>query len=130
MRPQRDWQAPTVVPVWTDEMWDEMWERTLSQVQRHRLAVAVLRLEIPPDVLGRRIVPELARRWRRSCVAYAVGYGLFATFWLVIGVAVVLEGGAVVTPWWMGGAGVIGVAIALGIRRRVRVIAGPPPRRR
>jgi hypothetical protein len=122
-------EATVAAPEWTERMWDDVWERTLGPVDRHRLAQALLRREQPQDRLALRVLPELARRWRRACTLYALGWGAFATFWVVIGVAAESgpEGAAVVTPWWMGMLGLAVVAVALVLRFWIRDMAGPPP---
>lgn len=121
----------TPPPEWTDRMWEQVWERTVGQVERHRLAMALLRREQPQDRLALRLLPELARRWRRTALSYAVGWGLFATFWLVIGYAAESgpEGAVVVTPWWMGMLGIAVATVALTIRWWVRDMVDPRPRR-
>ncbi len=67
-----------------DREWEELWERTLGQIDRHRLAMSLLRREVPDDVLGRRVVPELARRWRWTALLHIVGHTLHAMFWWMI----------------------------------------------
>jgi hypothetical protein len=71
-------------PAWTDRMWEDLWERTLGQSDRHRFAMAVLRREVPRDALARRVVPELARRWRTRCNVYIAVWGLFVGFWTMV----------------------------------------------
>ena len=66
---------------YSDEMWEELWERTLGQVERHRIAMATLRREFPDDPLGRRIVPELAYRWRGTARLHLWLHALHALFW-------------------------------------------------
>lgn len=129
---QRDTAETTAAPApeWTDRVWDQVWERTIGVTDRHRLAVALMRREQPEDRLALRVLPELARRWRRTCIHYALGWGLFATFWVVIGIAAETgpDAAVVVTPWWMAILGYTIVVVALGIRAWVRDMAGPPPR--
>lgn len=128
---EEDQRALALAPAWDDRMWEDVWERTIGPADRHRLAMALLRREQPDDRLAHRLQPELARRWRRSCVNYALGWGVFATFWLVIGVAAETspQGGAVVTPWWMAMLGLSIVSVTLVLRWWIRDMAGPAPRR-
>ena len=118
-------RAPTPAPAWDDEMWEELWERTLSQVERHRLAVAVLRREVPGDALARRVVPELARQWRRRCVTLAIVWGLFAGFWVMTGVSEIRVRGESLTalPWWMATIGAAVVVSSLLFRHHVAPVA-------
>lgn len=120
-------EATTPAPEWTDRTWDQVWERTLGRVDRHRLAMALLRREQPDDRLALRVLPELARRWRRTALVYVFGWGLFTTFWLVIGYAAESgpDGVPVVTPWWMGMLGLTVISIALAIRFWVRDMVDP-----
>lgn len=67
-----------------DEMWEELWERTLDAVERHRIALTTLRREFPLDPLEKRLVPELARRWRRSARNHAIGHLIWLAFFLSI----------------------------------------------
>ena len=67
--------------VWTDELWEEVWERTLDQVERHHIARDVWRRRLPEDLLYRRVAPELARRWRRAARNQAILCALWVLFW-------------------------------------------------
>jgi hypothetical protein len=71
----------------SDELWEEVWERTLDRVERHQVAVAVCRRELPDEPLHRRLVPELARRWRRAARNHAVAHLLWIAFWATIAVS-------------------------------------------
>ena len=129
-----DDDVPIVLaPAWDDRMWEEVWERTVGQVERHRLSMMLLRREQPDpdDRLGVRLLPELARRWRRACAAYALGWGLFATFWAAIGAAAErsAESAVVVTPWWMALIGTAIVVVALSLRHWIRDMTELRPRR-
>jgi hypothetical protein len=66
---------------WTDELWEEVWERTLDQVERHHIARDVWFRRLPDDLFHRRIAPELARRWRRAARNQAVLCALWVLFW-------------------------------------------------
>jgi hypothetical protein len=70
-----------------DRTWFELWDRTLDQIERRRIATAALKREIPEDRLGRRLVPELARRWRRSARNQALFHLWWVLFWGSIMVA-------------------------------------------
>jgi hypothetical protein len=69
---------------WSDDLWDEVWDRTLSSVERNRIARAALARELPHDALERRLVPELARRWRRSARNHAIAHLALLTFWALL----------------------------------------------
>lgn len=79
-----------------DRMWEELWERTLGQLERHRIAMATLRREFPPDPLGRRIVPELAYRWRGTAKVHLWIHTIHAVFWGRISFDIPATAG---TPW-------------------------------
>jgi hypothetical protein len=67
-----------------DELWEEVWERTLDPLERHRIVRTTLRRRFPLDPLEKRLVPELARRWRRSARNHAVGHLIWLAFFLSI----------------------------------------------
>jgi hypothetical protein len=96
-----------------DREWDRLWERQFDQVDRHRYGLAVWRGEQPDDALGRRVVPELARRWRRRALVYAAAWALFTAFWVLVGINVVHHHGAEGTfvPWGCAG---VGAAVVMG----------------
>lgn len=79
-----------------DRTWDELWERTLDRIERHRIARATLRREVPEDRLGRRLVPELARRWRRK----ARNQALFHLVWVLFWGSIMLAADGSATPAW------------------------------
>lgn len=64
-----------------DRVWDRVWERMLDPVERHAIAVSVLRRRPPTDLFEARIAVELARRWRRQARNLIVLYGLWSLFW-------------------------------------------------
>lgn len=70
--------------VWDDRMWDLVWERTLDQVDRHAIAMVVLRRTTPDGALQWRVAAELAKRWARHCVTLAVVYAMWTLFWASI----------------------------------------------
>jgi hypothetical protein len=67
-----------------DELWEEIWERTLDAVERHRIARTTMLRGFPLDPLEKRLVPELARRWRRSARNHAIGHLIWFTFFSAI----------------------------------------------
>ena len=79
-----------------DHTWEELWERTLGQLERHRIAMALLRREFPDDPLGRRILPELARRWRMTARVHLWLHAVHAVFWARISFDIPPTAG---TPW-------------------------------
>lgn len=118
MMPSSDTSPPPLVI--DDEEWDRLWERQFDQVDRHRYGTAVWRGELPDDVLGRRVVPELARRWRRRALVYASAWGLFSAFWVLVGINVVHHHGddGTLLPWACAAVGVAVVAGCLVARDR------------
>ena len=103
---------------YSDEMWEELWERTLGQLERHRIAMATLRREFPDDPLGRRIVPELARRWRGTAKLHLWLHLIHALFWARISFDIPPTAGI---PWQLANSmALISVAVVLfcvGFRR-------------
>lgn len=71
--------------IWDDRTWDRVWERVLNPVERHDIAMAVLRRRLPVTAFERRIAVELARRWRRHALALALLYLLWTVFWGAVG---------------------------------------------
>lgn len=95
-----------------DRMWEELWERTLGQLERHRIAMATLRREFPPDPLGRRIVPELAHRWRGTAKVHLWVHATLAIFWGRISFDIPPTAG---TPWALANTmSLLSITIALG----------------
>lgn len=70
-----------------DRLWDRVWERMLSPVERHSIAVAVWRRRALRDPFESRIAAELAVRWRRHARNLAVVYALWTAFWGLIAVS-------------------------------------------
>ena len=103
-----------------DRTWDRLWEREFDQVDRHRFGLAVWRGELPQDVLGRRVVPELARRWRRRALVYAAAWALFTAFWFVVGLSSVQHYGpdSTLVPWACAAVGALVVAGCVVARAR------------
>lgn len=110
-------EAPPPI-AFDDEAWRRLWEREFDHLDRYRYGRAVWRGELPEDVLGRRVVPELARRWRGRALVYATAWTVFSLFWLAIGVDTVLRHGAEGSrlPWQVGGLGLLVVAGFLAAR--------------
>lgn len=71
----------------SDREWDEVWDQTLDRVERYRITRSVWRRELPQDHLERRLVPELARRIRRSARRQALFHLVWVTFWGAIAMA-------------------------------------------
>ncbi len=67
-----------------DELWEEIWERTLYAVERHRIARTTMLRAFPLDPLEKRLVPELARRWRRTARNHAIGHMIWFAFFAAI----------------------------------------------
>ncbi len=68
-------------PSWDDRIWDRTWERDLDLMDRHNIAWAVWRRQVPDDRYHARIASELARRWRRGARNLAGLYTLWTLFW-------------------------------------------------
>lgn len=70
-----------------DRLWDRVWERMLSPVERHSIAVAVWRRRELRDPFESRIAGQLAVRWRRQARNLALVYALWTAFWGLIAVS-------------------------------------------
>lgn len=68
-------------PEWDHRLWDHVWERNLTQVERHNMGMAVLRHRPPGSPFEDLVALELARRWRRRAVVLVVMYGAWTAFW-------------------------------------------------
>lgn len=64
-----------------DRLWNHVWERNLSPVERHAIAVAVWRRRSPDGRFEALVACELARRWRRHVLVLATAYALWTVFW-------------------------------------------------
>lgn len=80
-----------------DHLWDHVWERNLSQVERHTIAMTVWRRQRPDTRFDLMVALELARRWRRHTRYLIVLYGLWTVFWASITIHAV-RSGVDVTP--------------------------------
>lgn len=74
--PYADLEGP-----WPDEAWLATWEGALTGVERHALAVAVVRDRPPVERFDWLIARELIRRWRRRALGLLIPYGLWTLFW-------------------------------------------------
>lgn len=102
-----------------------MWERTLSQVERHSIAMDVLRRRVPLQPLEARIAVELAQRWRRTARNLAVLYAVWSLFWGMLAwhdwtADAAFE--ALLTPT-CAALGLVAVACCAAFRRYVRPVA-------
>lgn len=102
-----------------DLAWNRLWERQFDHLDRYRYGRAVWRGELPEDVLGRRVVPELARRWRRRAAVYALAWTAFTLFWVAIGIDTVYRYGAEGSrlPWQLAVLGSVVITGCLAARR-------------
>lgn len=102
----------------SDRDWDEVWERTLDRVERHRITRSTWRRELPADALERRLVPELARRLRRSARRQAIFHLVWIVFWGAIAVAAdPADGPAESLAVGMGSFSLLVLAGCLAVRR-------------
>lgn len=99
-------------------MWQDLWDRTLGHVERHRMVVLLWRRGEPDDALARRVLPELARRWRGQALVHALAWGLFVAFWLMVGVADlgIPRETRTLVPWACAGVGSVVVGACLWAR--------------
>ena len=125
--PSHDGVAPPLV--WDDDLWEEVWERQLTHVQRHTIAMEVTwHRRLPDDLFFARVGAEMARRWRRRARNYAIVYGLWTLFWGAIAYQMfVVEHAQDPHPTLVAPAlallGVAAIAVCVALRRRLVPIA-------
>lgn len=117
---------------WDDRSWEQVWDRMLGPVQRYHFAMALWRQEIPDEPFDRRVVVELARRWRRRAITLIVLWGLWIAYWTVLVRAEITlrSADSVGFPLSMVLLGATAVAFCLHARRRFEPVARAfdPPR--
>jgi TRAP-type C4-dicarboxylate transport system permease small subunit len=64
-----------------DRDWEAVWEGTLDRVERYRINRSTWRRELPADAFERRLIPERARRLRRSASRHALFHVVWIVFW-------------------------------------------------
>lgn len=64
-----------------DRLWNHVWERNLTAVERHGIAMAVWRRRPLADRFEALVATELARRWRRHVLVLITAYALWTLFW-------------------------------------------------
>lgn len=113
--------------VWDDHTWDQIWERTLNQAERHHIAMSVLRRRLPSTPLEQRVARELARRWGRRAVTLSVVYALWTLFWGGIGWTGVRLHGAAEAAVAIGctAVGALAVIACLGFRHSMGRLQAP-----
>lgn len=112
---------------WDDELWEQVWERTLNPIERHRIASHLWHRRVPDDPLELRVVAELRHRWRRRARNLAVLYGLWSLFWGLLAVSDLradLAFRSLLTPTCTL-IGVLAVAACFAVRHRLRADAMP-----
>lgn len=112
-----------------DRLWDRVWERMLSPVERHSIAVAVWLRRPLRDVFEARIAVQLAVRWRRQARNLALVYALWAGFWGLIAVSDWRSDGdweSLLCPI-LSTLGVAAVAACVAVRARLRPGSASPP---
>jgi hypothetical protein len=105
---------------WDDVTWQRVWDVGLDPVERHGIAMAVLRNRPPREAFEGRVALELASRWGRRAVTLSIVYLVWSAFWG----ALLLK-----ARWWQGVEfnvafgctllGLLAVATCLHFRRRV-----------
>lgn len=114
--------------VWDDELWDQVWERTLGPIERHSIAMHVVRRRLPEDLFESRICAELARRWRRTSRNLALLYAIWTLFWGMLAVHDATSDGALeslLTPT-NAAVGMLAIGVCLAFRAYVRPVADLP----
>lgn len=103
-----------------DELWDHVWERNLTHVERHTIAMALLRRQPPDTTFDRLIAAELARRWRRHALWLVLLYGLWSLFWGAIALtAPPPDADPTMLPAWCVVVGLAMITACVGARRHL-----------
>lgn len=104
-----------------DRLWYDVWERNLTTVERHAIAVAVWRRRAPGDRFEAIVARELARRWRRHTVYLCVLYGLWTLFWGALAVHDLHVGARVGSPLppWCAAVGVVAIVACVAARGHI-----------
>jgi peptidoglycan/LPS O-acetylase OafA/YrhL len=103
-----------------DELWDHVWERNLTHVERHTLAMALVRRQPPDTTFDRLVAAELARRWRRHALWLVTLYGLWSVFWGGIALTAPPAGAEpTALPAWCVVVGVLAIAACVLARRHL-----------
>lgn len=103
-----------------DELWDHVWQRNLMHVERHALAMALVRRQPPDTAFDRLVAAELARRWRRHALWLVTLYGLWSLFWGGIALtAPPADADPTALPAWCVGAGVLAIATCVAARHHL-----------
>lgn len=112
---------------WDDALWEQVWERTLNPIERHRIVVHLWRRRVPDDLLELRLVAELRHRWRRRARNLAVLYSLWTLFWGLLAISDLRADLAFKSPLTPTCTlvGVAAVAACIAVRHRFRTSAMP-----
>jgi hypothetical protein len=100
-----------------DRTWQRLWDQILSPVERHHIAMSVLRRRLSSDPLEARVSLELARRWGRKCRFLAIVYLIWTVFWGAVGWA----DPPLAMPMGAAAFGVVAITCCLAFRRYVLV---------
>ena len=122
-------EAAVAAPLeWDDRLWDHVWDQTLSQPERHAIAVAVWRRRLPAGAFEARVGAELSRRWRRQARNLAVLYALWTLFWGALAVSDLRADGSIdpLLPALCALVGCAAVGACLFVRSRFRDFARQP----
>jgi hypothetical protein len=116
---------------WDESTWELVWEQLHGPLERHGIAMSLLRRRPVTEAFEARVTRELARRWRRRAVSLGLLYSLWTLFWGALARASTAAPGAPgrLVPHVMASIGLLAVAICLAFRARLRS-ARPSPRRR
>lgn len=112
---------------WDDRLWEQVWDRTLNPMERHRIARHLWHRRVPDDPLERTVVAELRHRWRRRARNLAILYGLWTLFWGLLALSDVrtdLAFRSLLTPGCTL-VGVLAVGACFAVRHRLRAAAVP-----
>lgn len=99
-----------------------VWERNLTHVERHNIAMTVWHRRHPDTHFDLLVALELARRWRRHVRFLIVLYGLWTLFWGSIAFhAARVDAPASPLPVACATLGLMAITACVVVRRRLRV---------
>jgi hypothetical protein len=112
---------------WDESTWELVWEQLLGPLERHGIAMSLLRRRPITEAFEARVARELARRWRRRAISLGITYSIWTLFWGALARASTAAPGAPgrLLPHVMAGIGLLAVAVCAAFRARLTRLPAP-----